>query len=106
MLTKEEIEARRLMALAKELEANQRGVWWMSFCDMSKPQGQQWLGVIVVEELGPMHAVNKTHELGINPGGDIAFARVQPGVVKPEHMDRLLSRAELREFGYIEDRRN
>lgn len=103
MLTKEEIEARRLMALAKELEANQESTWWMSFCDTDKPEGQQFLGVILVNELGPAHAVKKTHELGINPGGEIAFAQVEAGAINPEHLNRLLSRAQLLEFGYIEE---
>lgn len=106
MLTKEEIEARRLMALAKEIEANQRSLWWLSFCDTDKPTGQEFLGVIVVEELGPMHAVNKTHELGINPGGQVMVVPVAADSIKPEHLNRLMLLPELQEMGYVEMQEN
>lgn len=102
MLTKEEIEARRLMALAKEIEANQRSLWWLSFCDTDKPEGQEFLGVIVVEDLGPMHAISKTYDLGINPGGRVMIVQVQPSSIKPEHLNRLLAMEELLEMGYVE----
>lgn len=102
MLTKEEIEARRLMSLAKEIEENQRSLWWMSFCDTDKPAGQEFLGVIVVEDLGPMHAISKAHELGINPGGQVMIVPVQPSSIKPEHLNRLLAMEELLEMGYVE----
>lgn len=89
--------------LNKELEESIEKYLWMSFCDTDKPSGEQFLGVIITKTLGIGHAMQKTHELGINPGGQIASWEWEDAfkVINPEDFDRLLSKEELEEAGYI-----
>lgn len=98
MLTEEQAQERKAMLLAEE-QGNPPVQWWMSFCDPEKPKGQQFLGVVVVEAPGFMHAHQKAWELGVNPGGEIQAFRVE-GVPNEFH-DRLLSRAELEAAGLV-----
>lgn len=90
------------MFLAAEVEANKETCIWMSFCDPDKPEGQQFLGVIITKALGFAHAVEKAHELGINPGGEIQSMEFDPAEVNPKDFDRLLSEADLRAAVYID----
>lgn len=74
-----------------------RETWWLSFCDASRPKGQHFIGVAIVEVDGPdgfIWAVEKSHRLKINPGGQVA-GFLCPRPVAAEHRDRLLSREEL-----------
>lgn len=92
------IEAR----LKDELIAGDEYVFWMSFADPDKPKGEQFLGVIITRALGAAHAMVKTHQLGINPGGEIyCIALEDASDIRPEHFDRLLKTNELVEAGYI-----
>lgn len=79
--------------------------WWLSFCDPDRPTGQQFLGVVVLDVdeadvaasehittairashgLPPLDeaddrwlagAVHKSHRLHVNPGGEVACARL------------------------------
>ena len=75
-------------------------VFWLSFCDVDKPEGQQFLGacLIQVSEADAMDAlvdillrfphaqegaewlgaaVKKAHRLGCNPGGEVASMEVE-----------------------------
>ena len=47
--------------------------YYLSFCDITLPDGQQFLGATVVEADDEKGAVERTVELGINPGGEIAM---------------------------------
>ncbi len=90
-------------ARAKEIYADNRQYVWMSFCDRDMPAGEQFLGVIITKAYGPADAMCKTHELGINPGGEIqsyacslAYGKRYGG-----NTDRLIREAELQELNYI-----
>ena len=87
--------------LAEEYADNEEVCMWMSFADPDKPKGEQFLGVIVTRCLGPTDAMAKTHRLGINPGGEIQFSRVDPDDIAPEHFDVLLSEEDLRKADYV-----
>lgn len=79
--------------------------WWLSFCDPDKPEGQQFLGAVVVDVdeidvaraepaatalraahgLPPLTeaddqwmsgAIGKTYRLKVNPGGEVASMRL------------------------------
>ncbi len=103
--------------------------FWLSFCDADRPPGQQFLGVVIVDVdetdvaraeptatairashgLAPLTdegdrylagAIDKTHRLGCNPGGEVMAHRIDDaeefavmGPRYPRH--RLLSKAEL-----------
>lgn len=88
----EQIQERKKFLLAQEWD-NPAVLWWMSFCDLEKPEGQQFLGVAIVEAPGLIHAHQKAWSLGINPGGQVQSVQVD-GIAKEFH-DRLLSYAEL-----------
>lgn len=72
--------------------------WWLSFADGDLPEGQQFLGVVIASGPTFEEVVTKTHQMGINPGGEIQAVEIPAGHVPPnEFHDRLLSRAELEE---------
>lgn len=77
-------------------------VIWLSFCDKDKPQGQQFLGVIITRAVDCRQAIADTWLLGINPGGEVAMAEIPAEMpIQPHLFDRLLSRQELEEEGFL-----
>jgi len=97
--------------------------FWLSFVKVT-PEGTEFLGVCVVEVteadrksgwhkciargMPTSHgrdwiagAINRTHRLGINPGGNVKFVELPPDH-PPVPLDRLLSRAELEQLGIVE----
>lgn len=44
---------------------------YLSFCDLDKPKGTQFLGVCIVDADNIIAAVTLAHILGINPGGEV-----------------------------------
>lgn len=76
---------------------------WLSFADASRPRGQTFLGVCIVEV--PFHpsqhatfrtAMDKTHQLGINPGGQVQMFAMDPDAKIPDnYMNRLLDKQTL-----------
>lgn len=53
------------------------GYFYLSFCDVTKPAGQHFLGATVVRAKNERGAVAKATELGINPGGEIAITQLK-----------------------------
>jgi hypothetical protein len=80
--------------LNEELD-NDEECLWMSFCDPDKPEGEQFLGVIITKDKGFAHAVTKINSLGINPGGEILCYETDPEDIPEDCFDRLLSYEEL-----------
>ena len=95
--------------LAEVLEQERRDgpmpegwLWWLSYVDPERaaPPGEQvpggpgFLGVVVVEAPGPVHATVRASELGLNPGGEAKMFAVPAADVPPEYRYRLLSFAE------------
>ena len=84
------------MALLLDPDARQEW-WWLSFADPDQPEGEQFLGVAIFQ--APAHegaALIRSHELGINPGGQVLAYIIGPDLVPPEqYRNRLLSRAEV-----------
>lgn len=105
--------ARLTAALAEELEnadAWPEGqLWWLSFVDPTlapplaeqEPGGRSFLGVTVVDAIGPIHAIRKSHELGANPGGEVQVSPVPEDFIPLSYRDRLLSREDLAELGEL-----
>lgn len=70
-----------LKQIAEEQAATngEESLWWLSFVDPAKaaPQGEQvpggpgFLGVVIVEDAGPLSAVTRASVLGLNPGGEV-----------------------------------
>lgn len=91
---------RRIAAVLKEeRDRDQLGLWWLSFADGSKPKGSTFLGVVIVEAYGFTDAIQKSHDLGINPGGEVqGFLVPSDGHPVALH-NRLLQRDELEDIG-------
>jgi hypothetical protein len=93
-----------LNALAHETADPQPGVWWLSFAD-----GDHWLGGCYIEAIGPAHAVARTHELGINPGGEVlitgALSRERFDQIAPATavLDRLLQKEDIDDLIPVEE---
>lgn len=92
----------RYFSLFSQEAAEPERCLWMSFCDPYKPEGQQFLGVIVTYASGLLHAHMKINALGINPGGEIRCVETDPKMIKPEHFDKLLSKQDMIDAGYID----
>lgn len=92
-------QAKKNQALSKEIAAGKERYLWMSFADPTKPKGQQFLGVIITKAMGPTDAMLKTHELGINPGGEIKMWEITEPNQK--FVDRLMQKKELESEGLI-----
>lgn len=64
-------------------------LWWCSFVDPDKPEGQRFLGVAVVPcepAIEDQASVAKTvlteaHRIGCNPGGQVKFVEMIPSAV-------------------------
>jgi hypothetical protein len=68
------------------------GLFWMSFCDPSKPEGQQFTGVALVEADSLPEAITMAWATGCNPGGEIQSAEV-PLDLLPNDKRVLLAKA-------------
>jgi len=77
------------------------GWWWLSFVDTERPEGQRFLGVVVLEATGFMDAVGQAWAHGLNPGGEVQGMEVVEGNGLPPEAfrNRLLSEAEAMEVG-------
>lgn len=69
--------------------------WWLCFCDADKPEGNQFLGVAVVEGATLGDAIALTGALGINPGGKVASVACTRFVPAAAWRNRLLTRQEV-----------
>lgn len=45
--------------------------FYLSFCDVDKPKGKQFLGAIILEASSLYDAISKAWKLKINPGGEV-----------------------------------
>lgn len=87
------LEQRIQAMLASEEQGGELQWWWLSFVDPDRAEGVRFLGVAIVEARGPALAALRAHNLGINPGGEVAILPL-PWPPKPEDCDRLLTAAE------------
>lgn len=64
----EEWQARREWFMAQPSD----GWMWLSFVDPNKPEGERFLGVAIVPGGNIVQCASNAHDLGINPGGQVA----------------------------------
>lgn len=90
-------------ARAKEIELFNLQYIWMSFSDPDMPAGERFIGVIITKAYGLTDAMFKTHELHINPGGEIQsmICSLEYGKRFDGNTDRLIRKAELLKLDYI-----
>lgn len=77
--------------LKKDLKSGVNSLWWLSFCD---GETGKFKGVIIIEAMGFTHAVYKTHNLKINPGGEIQAIEIPKEYQRHyiHHTNKLLSK--------------
>lgn len=94
--SKDEINRRWDAAIHAERLTGDYRLHWLSFADPRRPKGSQFLGVALVWAHGFAEAVDLTHQMGINPGGEVAGSDYEPGelVAGVEWWNRLLSAGE------------
>lgn len=95
---KKALERRRADLLEAELK-QPLTTWWLSFADDARGGS---LGVCLVEARGLLTAVMRTHQIGINPGGQVMGFEIPED--SEEHAlprDRLLKADELMAVGAI-----
>lgn len=71
-------------------------VWFLSFAG-----DDRWLGGLVVEAGHAIAAVEWSHIIGMNPGGQVMILRCDGRRMRRYPRDRLLSRAELEQLGGV-----
>ncbi len=69
-------------------------LWWLSFCDSSKPEGQRFLGVAIVSAGSLPEAVTEAWKARINPGGSVRGFALPRDRVADHWVGRLLSEDE------------
>ena len=72
--------------------------FWISFCDVDKPKGSQFIGVIIIDSMNFDSAIKQTHSLKINPGGEISSWQVNGRNIPLMYFNRLLSTEQVDEL--------
>jgi hypothetical protein len=71
-------------------------LWYLSFGGENG-----WLGGVFLEADHAIAAVERSHAIGVNPGGQVAIVRCDARKVRRYPRERLLSRAELEQLGPV-----
>jgi hypothetical protein len=95
----------RAQQLMAEEAKNPIAWWWLSFCDPTKPEGQQFLGACIVQARGFFTATLQAHRLGCNPGGECRGSGPIPleHKIKERWVNRLLTKEECEEFDRVHE---
>jgi hypothetical protein len=103
-LTDEEFAKRATEVLEQESHEDV-GWWWLSFCDGSRPDGEDFLGACLVKARGFLGAISEARRLGCSPGGEVKGVGPIPldAEIQDGWTERLLTRAECAEFDRIHD---
>lgn len=81
--------------------------FWLSFCDPQKPKGTQFLGVCIVEAISFLQAVEISHILGCNPGGEVKGTEIANHLkISLKWTNRLLSYEECKQVDDIFTKQN
>ncbi len=51
--------------------------YWLSFCDPSRPEGEQFIGACIVDGMDEVGAIRTSWEEGCNPGGEVLIVEIQ-----------------------------
>jgi hypothetical protein len=74
-------------------------LFYLSFADSDLPKGEQFLGCLIMRASHMTEAVQASHALGLNPGGEVVGhpVKIQPGFgeVPEKYIERLLTKEEL-----------
>ena len=74
-------------------------IFWLSFCSEKSDEKEAFLGACYIEAKNDLDAVRKTHELKINPGGQVLIMPIPPLTSVPsKYMNKLLSIKEIQDI--------
>lgn len=76
--------------------------YWLAFRHpehRERKEGKSAIGVCIVEAAGPNHALARSKQLGINPGGEMKMWRVP--APPPKYRERLLRPEEAKELNLV-----
>lgn len=102
MISDSERSRRIAVKQHEEREEGQEHYYWLSFCDPLKPKTKQFLGVCIVRAFGVATAILRAHQLGINPGGEVASWEIpeEAAFKVQDHADKLItSKKDLKALG-------
>ncbi len=77
--------------------------WWLSFCDNTRPVGDRFVGLALVEAHSMVEATKAAWARGCNPGGEV-FGYEVPAKFGPPptgYQHRLLTRSDAEEMQAI-----
>jgi hypothetical protein len=76
--------------------------WWMSFVDPHEPEGEQFLGALIIVADTREDMMVRSWMLDLNPGGEVAFFEIPKQYeyrIPPEWIEtRLLTEEEVLDF--------
>jgi hypothetical protein len=76
-------------------------LWWLSFVDPDRQEGDRFLGGCVVRARGLVDASRAAWTAGCNPGGEMAgyeMPREHRDMIKPADIGKLMNREECERF--------
>ena len=76
-----------------ELQSAMSGIWWMSFADSDRPDGEQFLGVALVEASSLSEAMTRSWLTKCNPGGEVQSVEIPPLELLPPERQKALTLA-------------
>lgn len=90
---------REINKLTASLDTSPAAWWWLSFADPHLPEGEQFLGAALIRERNVVMAIERSWQLGVNPGGEVAFELIPEDAI-PEGQPReiLMSRETIARF--------
>lgn len=79
-----------------------RSLVWLSFCDPTKPEGEQFLGAAIVRAENLGDALTKSWKKGCNPGGEVAGVMIEctPEDLVEGDFERLIQHDEMERRGW------
>lgn len=101
---KEELHRRGMQEVMDQDMTKPETWWWVSFADPNLPEGEQFLGVIIIMGGGIGEITQKAFAMGINPGGEVKAIPIPDEHVPDERFrNKLLSKQDLIDGGLIDD---
>ena len=68
--------------------------FWLSFVNDDLPKGQKFLGLCLVQGVDPISAVQRSHDLSINPGGEVMILELNDSEVLTSYQNRFIGKEE------------
>jgi hypothetical protein len=74
------------------MSAKLHRLYWLSFCEDKKPEGEKFLGACMIVATDTIEAVKLAHEKKINPGGQVMSVNIPVTDEEIAHAEPYLNR--------------